>query len=97
MPATGSVRTARGESAEKLLFLDLAPGISKLNAITFLYASFAVIGLLTFVNTGTAQVLNAIGIPQAQHGDATKDLVIISEIVQVIVFFIAGIAADRIG
>lgn len=89
--------SSRDESNEKLLFLDLAPGISKRNAITFLYASFAVIGLLTFVNTGTAQVLNAMGIPQEEHGDATKNLVIMAEIVQIIVFFIAGIAADRIG
>ncbi|MDP6437300.1 MAG: MFS transporter [Gammaproteobacteria bacterium] len=82
---------------ERLWFLDLAPGISKLNAVTFLYASFAMIGLLTFVSTGTAQVLKAMGIPIEQMGDASKDLVIISEIVQIIVFFIAGIAADRIG
>jgi len=85
------------EKIEKLWFLDLAPGISKLNAITFLYAAFATIGLLTFISTGTAQVLTALGIPIEEHGDASKDLVIISEIVQVIVFFIAGIAADRFG
>ncbi len=82
---------------EKLMFLELAPGISKLNAVTFLYAAFATIGLLTFVSTGTAQVLNAMGIPVAEHGDASKDLVIVAEIVQIIVFFFAGIAADRIG
>jgi MFS family permease len=82
---------------KKLLFLELAPGVSALNAITFLYASFAVIGLLTFVSTGTAQVLNAMGIPVSEHGDASKDLVITAEIVQIIVFFVAGIAADRIG
>lgn len=82
---------------QKLLFLELAPGISPLNAITFLYAAFATIGLLTFVSTGTAQVLNAMGIPVAEHGDASKDLVIVAEIVQILVFFVAGVAADRIG
>lgn len=85
------------EANQKLWGLELAPGISRANAGTFMYAAFMTIGLLTFVSTGTAQVLNAMGIPIEQHGDASKNLVIISEIVQILVFFIAGIVADRIG
>jgi MFS family permease len=75
----------------------LAPGISRLNGIVFLYACFATIGLLTFINTGTAQVLSAIGIPMADQGTLTGNLVMITEIVQVIVFGIAGVIADRVG
>jgi len=85
------------EKNVRLGFLELAPGISKANAYTFFYAAFAVIGLLTFVSTGTAQILNAIGIPQAEHGEATSILVIVTEIVQILIFGAAGVAADRIG
>lgn len=85
------------EHEVKLGFIYLAPGISKANAYTFFYAAFMVIGLLTFVSTGTAQVLNAMGIPLEEHGSASKDLVIVTEIVQILVFFVAGLAADRIG
>jgi MFS family permease len=85
------------EVNERLMFLELAPGVSRINAGTFFYAAFATIGLLTFVSTGTAQVLNAIGIPLDDQGSATSKLVIITEIVQVFVFGIAGIIADRIG
>jgi len=85
------------ESGIKLGFLQLAPGISRANAYTFFYAAFATIGLLTFVSTGTAQMLNAIGVPVDEHGDATGQLVIVTEIVQILIFGIAGVAADRIG
>jgi len=81
----------------KLGFLELAPGISRLNAYTFFYAAFATIGLLTFVSTGTAQMLNAIGVPVSEHGAATSQLVVITEIVQILIFGLAGVAADRIG
>jgi MFS family permease len=85
------------ERGVKLGFLELAPGISKSNAYFFFYASFATIGLLTFISTGTAQVLNAIGVPQGEHGAVSGQLVIISEIMQVMIFGVAGVAADRIG
>jgi MFS family permease len=85
------------EENQKLLFLELAPGVSRVNAGTFFYAAFATIGLLTFISTGTAQVLSAIGIPIGDQGAATGNLVIITEIVQIIIFGIAGVVADRIG
>jgi MFS family permease len=85
------------EQEIKLGFLRLAPGISKSNAYAFFYAAFATIGLLTFVSTGTAQILNAIGVPQDEQGTVTSNLVIVTEIVQILLFGAVGVIADRIG
>ena len=85
------------EQGIKLGFLRLAPGISKSNAYAFFYAAFATIGLLTFVSTGTAQILNAIGVPQDEQGTVTSNLVIVTEIVQILLFGVVGVIADRIG
>jgi hypothetical protein len=51
----------------KLGFLNLAPGVTRRNAFVFFYAAFSTIGFLTFVSTGTAQVLNAIGVPVSEQ------------------------------
>lgn len=85
------------EKSIRLGFLDLAPGVSKKNAYAFFYAAFTTIGLLTFVSTGTAQILNAIGVPQDEQGTVTGNLVIITEIVQILLFGLVGVIADRIG
>lgn len=83
---------------QKFLFVWLQPGISSLNAIVFCYASFATIGLLTFVSTGTALVLNAkFGIPTSEQGTISGDLVIVTEIVQLLIFGVVGVLADRVG
>jgi MFS family permease len=81
----------------KLGFLELAPGVSRSNAFVFFYAAFSTIGLLTFVSTGTAQVLNAIGVPGNEQGTITADLVVVTEIVQILIFGLVGVLADRIG
>jgi len=91
-----------GISAEpegkKFLFVWLQPGITTLNAVVFCYASFATLGLLTFVSTGTALVLNAkFGIPTGEQGTISGDLVIVTEIVQLLIFGVVGVLADRIG
>jgi MFS family permease len=88
---------AAPENGIRVGFLTLAPGISRTNMWAFFYASFATIGLLTFISTGTAQVLNAMGIPQDQQGGASGNLVIMTEIMQILTFGIAGVLADRIG
>ena len=81
----------------KLGFLELAPGVSRTNAFVFFYACFTTIGFLTFISTGTAQVLNAIGVPADQQGTITADLVVITEIVQILIFGLVGVIAHRIG
>jgi len=91
-----------GDSAvvagNKFLFVWLQPGITRLNAVIFCYASFATLGLLTFVSTGTALVLNAnFGIPTGEQGTISGDLVIVTESVQLLIFGVVGVLADRIG
>lgn len=82
----------------KFLFVWLQPGITRLNAIVFCYAAFATIGLLTFISTGTALVLNAkFGVPTTEQGTISGDLVIVTEIVQLLIFGTVGVLADRIG
>jgi len=94
MKAAGSEATSGNAH---LLFLELAPGVTRSNAIVFLYAAFATIGLLTFVSTGTAQILSAIGVPSDEQGTVTGNLVVITEIVQILIFGVVGVIADRIG
>jgi MFS family permease len=89
--------TGDSQQGVKLGFLELAPGVTRTNAFVFFYASFTTIGLLTFVSTGTAQVLNAIGVPGNEQGTITGDLVVITEIVQILIFGLVGVLADRIG
>jgi MFS family permease len=99
MSETSASSSAHDESGVQMWggFLRLAPEISQVNAYVFFYAAFATIGLLTFVSTGTAQVLNALGIAQDLHGEVSGNLVIVTEIAQILIFGAAGVAADRIG
>ena len=95
-PQTGTA--APDEAGKKFLFVWLAPGISRLNAGIFCYAAFATIGLLTFINTGTALVLNAnLGIPVGEQGTISGNLVVATEIAQFMVFGVVGVLADRLG
>lgn len=89
---------AEQEQGIKVGFLQLAPGISRLNLFVFFYSAFATIGLLTFVSTGTGLVLNAnFGMDVGEQGTVSGDLVIITEIVQILIFGAVGVLADRIG
>ncbi len=56
------------EKSIRLGFSGTGARYSRANAFTFFYAAFMTIGLLTFVSTGTAQILNAIGVPQDEQG-----------------------------
>ena len=58
--------------------INLAPGISKANMWTLMYASFFTIGLLTFVGVGTPYVLNAVlNIPVEEQGAVSGTLVVL--------------------
>lgn len=86
------------QKGSKFLFVWLQPGINTLNAAVFCYAAFATIGLLTFVSTGTALVLNAnFGIDIGEQGTISGDLVIVTEIMQLLIFGTVGVLSDRIG
>lgn len=86
------------ERGIKVGFLNLAPGITRVNLFVYFYSCFATIGLLTFVSTGTALVLNAnFGMDTDQQGTVSGILVLITEIVQIVIFGAVGVLADRIG
>jgi MFS family permease len=86
------------QEGRRFLFVWFLPGITRLNAVIFCYSAFATIGLLTFISTGTALVLNAnFGMPVGEQGTVSGDLVIVTEIVQLLVFGFVGVLADRIG
>jgi len=78
--------------------ITLSPGISRLNAATFMLASFVTIGFMIFINIGNAYVLNEnLGIPQREQGGVTGLFLIINEISLLILMPVAGIVSDRIG
>ena len=87
-----------GSGGGRFWFVDTAPGVTRLNMWVFLYASYATIGLLTFVTVGTPYVLSAhLGIPLAEQGRVTGDLTFWNEIALLAVFGPVGVLADRIG
>lgn len=85
-------------SCEKWGPLWLAPGISKRNMWTLIYAAFFTIGLLTFVGVGTPYVLSAIlHIPPEEQGVVSGNLVFWTEIAAIMLFGPVGLLVDRFG
>jgi len=78
--------------------IDLADDVSVKNGWTFMYASFATIGFLTFINTGQAFVLNAnLNLPGDEQGRVTGLLGTWNEIITIALAVPFGILADRVG
>ena len=76
----------------------LSPGISRLNASAFMFASFITIGFMIFINIGNTYVLNeTLGIPKEEQGAVTGMLLVVNEIILLIFMPLAGILSDRIG
>lgn len=85
-------------SGIKFWFVHLMPGISHGNMYAFLYTAFSTIGLLVFVSVATTLVLNThLQIPTSQQGTISGQLVFATEIVQILLFGVVGVMADRIG
>ena len=78
--------------------VDLMDDITAKNAWTLMYASFATIGFLTFVNTGQAFILNAnLDMPGNEQGRVTGALAFWNEIITIALAAPFGVLADRIG
>lgn len=78
--------------------IEFAPGISGLNAWTYLYASFAIMPIVSFLSFSQPYVLSEIvGLPQSEHGRVTGYLVTMQEIVALALVGIAGGLSDRFG
>ncbi len=78
--------------------IDLADDVTAKNAWTLMYASFATIGFLTFINTGQAFVLNAnLELPGNEQGRVTGALAFWNEIITISLAAPFGVLADRVG
>jgi len=76
----------------------LAPSVLPRHALTYLYAAFFSIGLVTFVSIGQAYILNEnLKIPTSLQGAISGDLVFWTEVVTLLFFVPAGVLMDRIG
>ncbi len=90
--------TSNAAAGVKFGPVTLAPGISKGNMWTLMYAAFFTIGLLTFVGVGTPYVLNAVlQIPADEQGAVSGSLVFWTEIVAILMFGPIGVMVDRFG
>jgi len=76
----------------------LQPGISRGNALTFIYAAFIGVTLNTFVNFFSPYVLTEqLGVLESEQGRISGDLVFYAEIMLLLACAVAGVAADRYG
>ncbi len=86
------------DAGAAIMGLPLATGISRLNGWSLVVVSFFSIGLLVFVTVGTNYVLGAnLHLPREEFGTINGDLVVWTEIIQILMFGAVGVAADRIG
>jgi len=78
--------------------LRLAPGVSKLNTLTYLYSAFAGVALTSFVSVIMPYVLNVnIGLPMAEQGRLAGDLVFYGELVLISISGLLGAWSDQYG
>lgn len=78
--------------------LRLAHGVSKLNALTYLYSAFAGVALTSFVSVIMPYVLNVnIGLPMAEQGRLAGDLVFYGELVLISISGLLGAWSDKFG
>jgi len=78
--------------------IELAEGVRRSHAMAMFFAAFTTIGLLTFVSVGTPYVLNEnLHIPPDEQGRVSANLVVWTEITQLLTFTLFGVMADRIG
>lgn len=78
--------------------IEFAPGISSINAWTFLYINFMIMPIVSFLSISQPYVLSEIiGIPPEQQGRITGLLVTMQEIVALALIGIVGALSDRFG
>jgi MFS family permease len=83
---------------ERLLFIRLASGITRSNALAYLVAAFFSVGLLAFLSFIQPYALNVnLGMPEAQQGRATLLLGVLNEVITLLLVGPCGALSDRIG
>jgi MFS family permease len=83
---------------QRLLFIRLAPGITRGNALAYLVAAFFSVGLLAFLSFIQPYTLNVVlGIPEDQQGRATLLLGVLNEAITLLLIGPFGALSDKIG
>lgn len=83
---------------EKLGPIELAPGISRFNAITYFYACFICIGVLAGMNFIQGYILTEmLSIPRSNQGTISGNLAFTQEIIAILLVAMFGMLSDRIG
>ena len=78
--------------------IDLMDDVTAKNGWTLMYASFATIGFLTFINAGQAFVLTAnLNLPGDEQGRVTGGLAFWNETITIALAAPFGVLADRVG
>ena len=90
-----SATTAVGQ---RLGFIGLQPGVSRLNGITLLYIGLTGIPFMAFINFIQPIILEVIlGIPRSDQGALTANLAVAQEIILILLVGPFGALSDRIG
>jgi MFS family permease len=85
-------------TASQLGPIRLAPGVSRWNAVTFLYAALASVCLLSFLSFIQPYALNVnLRIPPEMQGRATLVLGVLNEIVTLLLIGPFGALSDKVG
>ena len=86
------------QNAERLGPILLAPGVSKGNVITKIYAAFVMVAMLTGMSFLQGYVLEVhLQVPRGQQGTISGDLTFWAEIVSLLLYNSFGVLSDRIG
>ena len=76
----------------------LAPGVRPVHALTYLYSTFAILSVCTFISVIQPYVLNVnIGVPMEDQGRVSGNMVFYGEIVLLALSGLAGALSDRLG
>jgi MFS family permease len=85
-------------STQRLFFIWLAPGITRRNALAYLFAAVFSVCLLAFLSFIQPYTLNVnLGIPEDQQGRATLVLGVLNEVITLLLVGPCGALSDRIG
>lgn len=89
---------ALAPAAYRLGPIGFAPGVSRLNAWTYLYVCMAVMPIISFLSFSQPYVLTeVIGLPPERHGQVTGLLITMHELVVLALVSFAGGLSDRFG
>jgi MFS family permease len=85
-------------SSHRLFFIWLAPGITRRNALAFLFAAIFSVCLLAFLSVIQPYTLNVnLGLPEDQQGRATLVLGVLNELITLLLVGPCGALSDKIG